>query len=65
MPTAPTPTPDVIADLDDLIAQLRGANLLDWFRERVEAASAKPWTSSASISATKSANKRGRPKPTP
>jgi hypothetical protein len=38
----PTPAPDLIRDLDDLIAELREAGLLDWFRERIDAAPAPP-----------------------
>jgi hypothetical protein len=35
-----TPTPDLIRDLDVLIAELREADLLQWFRERIDAACA-------------------------
>jgi hypothetical protein len=35
-----TPAPDLIRDLDDLIAELREADLLQWFRERIDVATA-------------------------
>jgi hypothetical protein len=37
-----TPPPDLIRDLDDLIAELREADLLQWFRERIDAATQEP-----------------------
>ena len=59
MPTL-APPPDVAKDLDAMIAELRGAGLLDWLRERLDAKPA--WTAASSISATKGGVKRGRPK---